>query len=104
MNQSKQNMDAVRRCSSILTQAFQDASRGWFGLNQKQWQRNLDGMNKLARSQSVQEFMAVQSDLVREGMELAVQESRSMGEASLRAIDEASKAFSGVAPAGIPRA
>src|SRR3954447_19659579 len=65
--QSKQNMEAVTRCGTVLTQAYRDTSRNWFELSQKQWQRNLDGLNKLARSQSLQEFTAVQSELVREG-------------------------------------
>src|SRR6195952_537462 len=93
--QSKQNMEAVTRCGTVLTQAFQDASRNWFELAQRQWQRNLDGMNKLARSQSLQEFSAVQSDLVREGLQNIVQDSRAIAETSLRAVDEASKAFPG---------
>jgi hypothetical protein len=54
-------------------------------------------MNKLARSQSLQEFTALQSDLVREGLQNIVQDSRSIAETSLRAVDEASKAFPGVA-------
>jgi hypothetical protein len=95
--QSQQNMEAVTRCGTVLTQALQDASRNWFELAQKQWQRNLDGMNKLARSQSLQEFTAVQSDLVREGLQSIVQDSRAIAETSLRAVDEASKAFSGTA-------
>jgi hypothetical protein len=95
--QSKQNMEAVTRCGTVLTQAFQDASRNWFELAQKQWQRNLDGMNKLARSKSVQEFTSIQSELVREGLQQIVQDSRGIAETSLRAIEDASKAFPGIA-------
>jgi hypothetical protein len=95
--QSKQNMEAVTRCGTVLTQALQDASRNWFELAQRQWQRNLDGLNKLARSQSLQEFTAVQSELVREGLQNVVQDSRAIAETSLRAVDEASKAFPGMA-------
>lgn len=91
--QSKQNMEAVTRCGTVLNQALQDASRNWFELTQKQWQRNLDGLNKLARSQSLQEFTAVQSELVREGLQNMVQDSRAIAETSLRAVDEASKVF-----------
>jgi len=91
--QSKQNMEAVTRCGTVLTQALQDASRNWFELAQKQWQGNLDGLNTLARSQSLQEFTAVQSELVREGLQNMVQDSRAIAETSLRAVDEASKAF-----------
>ena len=49
--QSKQNMEAVVRCGTVLTQAFQDTSRIWLELSQKQWQRNLEGMiNQFAAS------------------------------------------------------
>jgi len=95
--QSKQNMEAVSRCSTVLTQAFQDASRSFFEIGQKQWQRNLDGFNKLTHSKSVQEFTAIQSELVREGLQHVVQDSRAIAETSLRAVDEASKTFSSVA-------
>jgi hypothetical protein len=98
--QSKQNMEAVTRCGTVLTQAFQDASRNWFELAQKQWQRNLDGMNKLARATSVQEFTAIQSELVREGLQQMVQDSRGIAETSLRAVEDASKTFAGLAQDG----
>jgi hypothetical protein len=95
--QSKQNMEAVTRCGTVLTQAFQDASRSWFGLAQKQWQRNLEGFTKLTHAKSVQEFTAIQSDLVREGLQHMVQDSKAITETSTRAVEEASKTFSAVA-------
>src|SRR6195952_3290796 len=96
--QSKQNMEAVTRCGTVLTQAFQDASRSWFGLAQKQWQRNLEGFTKLTHAKSVQEFTAIQSDLVREGLQHMVQDSKAITETSARAVEEASKTFSSVGP------
>ena len=96
-HQSKQNLEAVTRCGTVLTQAIQDASRSWFELGQKQWQRNLDGLNKLTRATSVQEFTAIQSELVREGLQHMVHDSKAIAERSVRAVEEASKAFSGFA-------
>jgi hypothetical protein len=95
--QSKQNLEAVTRCGTVLTQAFQDASRSWFGLAQKQFQRNLEGMNKLVHAKSVQEFAAIQSELVRDGLQHIVQDSKAITETSARAVEEASKTFSNVA-------
>ena len=95
--QSQQNFEAVTRCGTVLTQAVQDASRDWFELGQKQWQRNLDGLNKLTRATSLQEFTAIQSELIREGLQHMVQDSKAIAEGSVRAVEEASKAFSGVA-------
>jgi hypothetical protein len=90
-NQSKQNMEAVTRCGNVFSQAVQDISRSWFELGQKQWQRNLDGLNKLTASKSVHEFTAIQGELIREGVQQMVQDSRGIAERSLRAVDEASK-------------
>ena len=95
--QSKQNMEAVTRCGTVLTQAFQDVSRNWFELSQKQWKRNLDGFSKLRSAKSVQEFTAIQSELVRDGLQHMVQDSKAITETSARAIEEASKTFSSVA-------
>src|SRR6195952_3875209 len=100
--QSKQNMEAVARCGTVLTQAFQDASRSWFGLAQKQFQRNLEGLNKLTHAKSVQEFTAIQSDLVRESLQHMVEDSKAIAETSTRAIEEASRAFSSVGPQSPP--
>jgi len=97
-NQSKQNMEAVTRCGSVFSQALQDVSRSWFELGQKQWQRNLEGLTKLTNSKSVHEFTATQGELVREGLQHMVQDSRAIAERSLRAVDEASKTLSNIAP------
>ena len=95
--QSKQNLEAVARCGTLLTQTFQDLSRSWFELSQKQVERNLEGAKKLASAKSVQEFSAIQSELVRESLEQVVQSNRTIAENSLHAADEASKVFSRVA-------
>ncbi|WP_336492009.1 phasin family protein [Methylobacterium nigriterrae] len=95
--QSKQNVEAITRCGTVLTQAFQDTSRHWFELSQRQWQRNLEGLNKLTQAKSVQEFAAIQSELARDGLQHMVQDSRTIAETSLRAVEEASKTISSVA-------
>ncbi|MHC2021385.1 phasin family protein [Methylobacterium sp. CM6247] len=97
--QSKQNMEAVTRCGTVLSQAFQDASRNLLDLGQKQFRRNLDGINKLTQAKSIQEFTAIQSDLMREGLQHMVQDSKAISDTSARAIEEASKTFSSVAQA-----
>ena len=91
--QSRRNMEVVARCGTLLTEAFQDTSRRWFELGQWQWQHNLDGMNRLTHARSLQELTAIQSELAREGLEQVVQDGRTIAETSLRAVDEASKAF-----------
>ena len=91
--QAKQKMEAVSRCNTVMTHAYQDTTQHVVKMAQSQWQRSLDGMNKLAQAKSLHEFSAIQSDLIREGVEQMVQDSRSIAETSLKAMDEAGKSF-----------
>ena len=52
-NQSKQNMESRHALRQRFQPGCSDISRSWFELGQKQWQRNLDGLNKLTASKSV---------------------------------------------------
>src|SRR5215207_8627858 len=66
--QSGQNVEAITKFGTVLTQAYQDTSREWYGLAQKQLQRNLGGLSKLAHCRSVQDFAATQSSLEQFGV------------------------------------
>src|SRR3954462_10843057 len=95
--QSGQDVDAITKCGTVLTQAYQDTSRDWYGLAQRQLRRNLEGLSKLAHCRSVQEFATVQSGLIRESLQHVVEGSRSIAENSLKAVNDASKALAGPA-------
>ena len=95
--QSGQNVEAITKFGTVLTQALQDTSRGWYGLAQKQLQRNLEGLSQLAHCRSVQDFTATQSGLVRESLQAMVEDSRVIAEISLKAVNDASKALAGTA-------
>jgi hypothetical protein len=95
--QSGQNVEAITKFGTVLTQACQDTSREWYGLAQKQLQRNLEGLSKLAHCRSVQDFAATQSGLVRESLRYMVEDADSIVEISLRAVDEARRAVAGTA-------
>ena len=95
--QSVQNVEAITKFGTVLTQAYQDTSREWYGLAQKQLQRNLEGLSKLAHCRSVQDFAAIQSGLVRESLQHMVEDSRTIVEISLKAVNDASKAVAGTA-------
>ena len=95
--QSGQDVEAITKFGTVLTQAYQDTSRDWYGLAQRQLQRNLEGLSKLAHCRSVQEFAATQSGLVRDSLQHVVEDSRSIAEGSLKAVNDASKALAGPA-------
>src|SRR4051812_15719213 len=95
--QSVQNVEAITKCGTVLTQALQDTSREWHGLAQRQLQRNLEGLSRLALCRSVQDVAAAHSGLVRESLRHMVEDSRLIVEISLKAVNDASKAVAGTA-------
>ena len=101
--QSGQNMEAITKFGTVLTQACQDTSREWYGLAQKQLQRNLEGLSKLAHCRSVQDFAAVQSSLIRESLQFMVEDTRSIVGISVRAVDELARPSRGQLKRGLPR-
>ena len=92
--QSKRNMEAVSECRSVLTKAFQASSDSGMEIVQAQWKRNFDGMERLMQAKSVQEFGAIQGELVRETLEHILKDSRAIAERSMRAADEAGQLLS----------
>jgi hypothetical protein len=54
-------------------------------------------LSQLAHCRSSQDFATAQSALVRDSLEHMIEDSRSIAELSLRAVNEASKVIAGVA-------
>jgi len=98
--QSAQDVEAITKYGAVLAEAAQDSSRQWYGLAQRQWQRNLEGLSQLARCRSVQDFVAVHSGLVRESLLHMAEDGRTIAEISLRAMKDANKAIAETAPEG----
>src|SRR5215210_793488 len=69
---SSQNLQAVSQASSVLMKGAQEVSQEVFGLVQDRLTKNMDGLNRLAGVRSVQDFVAVQSDIVRDGLQQVI--------------------------------
>jgi hypothetical protein len=96
--QARQNTEAIARCGTVMTHAMQDAWRSSVELGQKRWQRNLDGLKRLAGARSVQEFSMLQSEMMRESVQSLVQDAQAVAEKSLRSFEEVGKICSSVKP------
>jgi phasin family protein len=88
---SSQNVEAVTEASRVLTQGLQEISREWIGLTRDRLNKNLDGLNELARCRSVPDFVAVQSGLVRDNLQQMIDNGRHIAEVSVRVADEAAR-------------
>jgi hypothetical protein len=75
----------------VLAQGAQEISREWFGLVQEQLKRNMEGLNALTRCRSVQDVVAVQSDLARDNLQQAIDTSRRVAELSLQITGDAAR-------------
>ncbi len=102
--QSSLNMDAIRACSAIVIQAFQGSTRDWFSLAQSQYQRNLNAFAKLSQARSVQDYLAIQSDLIRDSMQHLVEESGAMVQHSAQAVQDATQSIGKAVPSPATRA
>ena len=88
---SSQNLEAVTQATAVLAQGAQEISRDWLGLAQERLQTNIDGLNALARCRSVQDFVAVQTDLVRDNLQHSLDSNRRLSEVSVRVAQDASR-------------
>ncbi|MCB8819412.1 phasin family protein [Microvirga rosea] len=89
--EASQNLRAAAQAGTTLAHRFQDISREAFELSQRRLQRNLDGLDALARCRSLQDLVAVQSGLVRDNLEQTVENSRRMAELTIQMADEATR-------------
>jgi len=89
--QGSQSLEMVAQASAMLTRGVQDLSREWFSLTQERLQKNLDDFGALARCRSIPDFMAAQSNLMRDNLEQTIESTRRIGEVATRVANEASQ-------------
>jgi phasin family protein len=88
---SSENIQAVSQASTVLARGAQEVSREFFGLVQDRLTKNLEAVNRMVGCRSVQDFMAVQSDVARDNLQQVIETNRRVAEVSLRTSGEASK-------------
>src|SRR5215217_4762772 len=88
---SSQNLQAVSQASTVLVRGAKEVSREVFGLVQDRVQKNVEGLNRLAGTRSVQDFVAVQSDLARDTLQQVIDTNKRVAEVALRIADEAAR-------------
>jgi len=91
--QSARNVQAVSQASTALARGVKDASQAWFDLTQKAVRTNLEAVGQLASCRSVQEVMALQSNLLRDNLQQAIESGEVIARASSDAIHQATQAM-----------
>jgi phasin family protein len=90
---SSQNLQAVSQASSVLARGFQEVSHEVLGLVQDRVQKNIEAVSRIAGTRSVQDFVAVQSDLARDSLQQVIDTNKRIAELSVRVADEAARAI-----------
>jgi phasin family protein len=90
---SSENLQAVSQASTVLARGAQEVSQEVFGLIQDRLTKNVDAVNRLVGTRSVQDFVAVQSDLARDTLQQVIDTNRRIAELSVRVADEAARAI-----------
>jgi hypothetical protein len=88
---SSQNIEAVSQASTMLARSFHEASQEWFGLAREQISKIMDALNRLAQCRSMQDAIAIQSELVRENLQQTIDTSRRIAELSTQVANEAAR-------------
>ncbi|MXQ11175.1 phasin family protein [Microvirga makkahensis] len=88
------NLRAVAQSGTALARGLQEVSREVVDRSQKRLQRNLDGLQSLARCRSVTDLIEVQSSLLRDNLELTVENSRRIAELTIQMAEDATRTVS----------
>jgi phasin family protein len=87
--QGAQSLEMMTQASTMLTRGVQDLSREWFSLTQERLQKNVEDFGVLARCQSLPDFMAAQSTIMRHNLEQTIEGTRRIAEVATRVANEA---------------
>ena len=88
---SARNVEAISDSGAVLVRGLQDISREWMGFTQARLQKNLDGLTAIMGCRTVQDVVAVQSDLLRDNLEMNLKDGRRLAELSVGFTGEAAQ-------------
>ena len=91
--QGAQSLEMMTQASTMLTHGVQDLSREWFSLTQERLHKNLEDFGVLARCQSLPDFMAARSNIMRHNLEQTIEGTRRIAEVATRVANEAGQAL-----------
>jgi hypothetical protein len=85
-------LQAAAQSSTALVRGVQEVTLAWFEMSQKRFQTNVDALTALSRCRSLPEFIAVQTSLIRDNVELTLHNSQRLTQLSAGVIEQATSA------------
>ena len=87
--QSSRNVDAIVDTGNVLAKGAEDITREWFDFARSRVEHNLVSLSEFTKCRSPQHVAAVQSELMRDNLEVVLQISRKVAEISVRVAEDA---------------
>jgi hypothetical protein len=88
---AQHNMEMIAQCGNVVMDGVQSMWREWLSFAQEAMQRNVDGVNTMMRSRSVQDFYSAQSDLMKDELQLWLHRSVRISEVSAKVAADAAR-------------
>ena len=88
---SARNAESILHSTTAASKGFAGISEEYFEFLKQHLESSLERMNELWRCRTPHEFAAVQSDLIRDAMETALESSRRVADMSMKLADDASR-------------
>ena len=85
---SKQNIDAMVAANTIFVKGIQEINTQFFGLAKNSIEENAQATKKLLASTSVEDVIAIQSDLVKANYDKAVEQSRKISDLGVKVAED----------------
>lgn len=89
--QSARNVEAIMHSNALIADGVQTIAREWMTFVQKRAERNMEQFEALTNCRSMQDCIAAQTDMVRDGIEDLLQTTKRVAEVSTRMADQAAQ-------------
>ena len=89
--QAAERMQAVAQSSTAVVRGFQEVSRAVFEMTQNRFQKNVEALTALSRCRSVPEFLAAQTSLIRDNVDLTLENSQRLTQLSVGVVEQVSR-------------
>jgi len=89
--QTAESMQAVAQSSTALARGLQEVSRAWLEMSQNRLERNVGALTAMVACRSVPELLAAQTSLIRDNLDLSVQNAERLAALSAGLVNEATQ-------------
>ena len=87
--EAAQRMQAVAQSSTALVRGLQEVSRTYFEMTQHRFQKNVEAFAAFSLCRSVPEFVEAQTSLVRQNVDLTLENGQRLAQLSVQVFEEA---------------